>query len=381
MPLRKVRGKATKNKGIYEYFLKSDPNKATCGYYFSYTAEDGKSTRIKADAKTLPEVISERAAKIAAVKAGKKLSKVKEDLTLDTLIKDYIASRVKKANAVKDEQKYFNHVSPVLGSKMVSEVSVDDIKKLRIKLFDKGLSDATVANILIVLKAMLNHAEALEMTTQRPFSKKVNNQAVIKVKKQRSTRVRVLTDQEMKDLFKSAEKRDSRLFFMFNMLYYTLQRPQSILSLKCADIDLENSRISLGEIKGQKARFIPISKKLKPMLQEWIKDKEQYEPVVDLSYSRMSTLAQEIFAPLNDDLYSHRGSKETVQAAKVAAYKEQRHKWASMYSFRHTSATNVYRANHDIKLVKELLGHSDFAMTEIYAKISDAQMQGGVDAL
>jgi len=382
MPLRKLKSTAKANKGIYEYYKASDVNKVTDGYFFSYTAEDGKTTKVKAKSDNLNDVRIERAQKIADVKAGKEDEDSKADSKVDDFITVYIDNREKQANSIKDKQKYFNHISPLLGKKLISKISVEDIQKLRKKLVGKNLSESTIANVLIILKAMLNYAEAIDMKTQRPFNKKVNNQTVLKVKKKRSTRVRVLTDKELEELFKLAEKKDSRLFFMMNMLYYTLQRPKSILSLKCWDVNLDMNRISLESIKGQQERYIPISKKLKPLLEEWLQDKEPSEPLINLSYGRLSTLSRGIFEPLNKKFYYKKSlSAEALKKAKDEAMKEFRHEWASFYSLRHTSATNVYQKNQDIKLVKELLGHSDLKMTEIYAKIGDSQMQGGVDAL
>jgi len=385
LPLRKVKGTAKANIGIYEYYLNSDDNKKTEAYYYSYTGADGKSTKVKANSKDLNEVRVERASRIAQVKAEKPMEHKAVDQVLDVFVDDYIESREKKANAVKDRQKYFNHISPLMGHKLMSEVSINDVKKLRAKLQEKNLSDATIANILIVLKAMFNHADALDMKTQRPFLKKdANQKSIIKVKKKRSEKMKILSDKELDELFSLAKKKDKRLFFMLKMLFYTAQRPDSILSLKVNDINLEGNQIALEKIKGQSERYIPISAKLKPFIVEWIEQegKETTDKLVGLSYSRMSALAQEVFAPLNEKYYKKKSMKKAdLVEARHKAFREHRSDWASMYSLRHTAATKILSNTGNIKLAKEILGHSDLAMTEIYAKISTEQMQGGVDAI
>jgi len=385
MPFRTIKSKTKKeketNKGIYEYFRKSEPREIQ-SYYYSYTNEHGKSARVKAAANALPEVRAERDSKVREIKSLLGGDFGARDCTLNELLEVYLDARTKKSNLLKDRQKYNNHIKPLIGSKLVSKVGVAEVQSLD-KVFDeKKLSPATKANILIILKAMLNYAEAIDMQTMKPFSKKTGSSVVIKVKKNRGERVRVLNKHEMEQVFNAAKIKDERLYFMFKMLYHTLQRPQSILELKCGDIDLVSNKISLGTIKGQAARYIPISKKLKPLLMEWMHEKEKYQRLIELSYSRLSSIANTVFSPLNDKLYSVDGlNDEDAAAEKIKAFKEYRHEWVSMYSFRHTSATNLYSATSDIKLVKELLGHSDFKMTEIYAKLNDKQKQDGIDAL
>ncbi len=292
------------------------------------------------------------------------------------LVDDWIDLREKKSNAKKDRQSYFNHISPILGTKQVADVTARDIATLRTALEAKGLAKPTINNIFISLKAMINHAEKnRDIVTRRPFKN-------IKVSKSQNEQMRVLTDEELDTIFNAAEELDDRLYFMLKILFYTAQRPKSILVLRCRDIDLRKNTILLEEVKGQKATTMPISTKLKPILEEWIKDKEPHEKLIPVGYDRIVELAQKVFEPLNLHLFAKKKmTPQQHREARHKAYYEHRAKWASMYSLRHTAATRILSNTGNIKLAKEILRHSDLKMTEIYAKIVDEQKQEAVDAI
>ena len=46
-----------------------------------------------------------------------------------------------------------------------------------------------------------------------------------------------------------------------------------------------------------------------------------------------------------------------------------------MHTLRHTFATILYKSGTDIKILKELLGHSRIETTQIYTHISDEHLR------
>lgn len=54
----------------------------------------------------------------------------------------------------------------------------------------------------------------------------------------------------------------------------------------------------------------------------------------------------------------------------------------SLHTLRHTFATRLFRNGIDIKVISELLGHSDISITyDIYTHIIQAQKKKAVDVL
>lgn len=358
MPLRRVTGRAKKNKGIYEYFRAADTDKALVSYYYSFTDATGKTLKVNANTKKLQDAINLKAEAELRVKQEKELSATdgqKQDYTLDQFAEIYFSSREKRANLTKDSQRYKNHISGTFGKKLISDITTDQIKRFR---NDLDLAESSITNVMILFQSIMNYADLTEHRTRRPFRG-------IKVSKKRDGRKRILSNREIDRLMKAAQKLDDRLYMMLLMLLYTAQRPKSILSLKVSDIDLHKREIGLEEIKGQEARFIPIADKLYDPLAQWIEAKDPGESLIGIGYDRMVELTGEVFKPFNKDL----------------DYKTDRHKWASMYSMRHTAATRILKNTGNIKLAKEILGHSDLKMTEIYAQLANEEKKAGVNAI
>ncbi len=149
------------------------------------------------------------------------------------------------------------------------------------------------------------------------------------------------------------------------MLYYTAQIPQSIIGLKVRDIDMKQRKISIDAIKGQSGTSIPMSDKLYPLLKIWLKGCGPDQRLFDLEYVTLRVKTQRLFADLNKGL----------------DYKKHRYQWASMYTFRHTSATVILAKTGNIKTAQTILGHSDQRMTATYAKLLDDAKKDGINVL
>ncbi len=162
------------------------------------------------------------------------------------------------------------------------------------------------------------------------------------------------------------------------MLLYTAQRPKNVLELNVDDVHLDRNVIDFGEIKGQEASEITISKKVKPLLVDWIAGKTGR--VFSLSQDYLQELSQEIFDVFNKPLYYIDGmDKDDEKLARKEAYKTKRHRWASFYGLRHTAAVNIIKNTGSVYKAQQMLRHSDIKMTMIYAQ--DEDQQGTADAI
>jgi integrase len=167
-----------------------------------------------------------------------------------------------------------------------------------------------------------------------------------------------------------------RLEFLLKMLYYTGQRPISILKLQKKDI-MHNSkdgwRIRIDPVKKQKQHYIPIAKDLYDNLMKWIAPLQpdhylfhpEFSPSKQISKHTIVTQGKALFSSYN----------------KGKNFKEDRKEWVSFYTLRHSAATNILAATGSLKLAGTLLNHSNPKMTERYAKVLDSAVQGAVDGL
>ena len=136
------------------------------------------------------------------------------------------------------------------------------------------------------------------------------------------------------------------------LLYETGLRRSELINLKTVDIDFASNYLRiLG--KGQKIRLVPFGKKLSEQMQNYAALRDE-----------MGFAISEKFL-LNDKgnpLYAEWVYKKVHRYLSLVTTIEQR----SPHVLRHSFATHLLDDGADINAIKELLGHSSLAATQIY---------------
>lgn len=137
------------------------------------------------------------------------------------------------------------------------------------------------------------------------------------------------------------------------LLYQTGMRRNELLQLKERDIEwsLKQVRI-LG--KGNKERLVPLS----PMLLETLKDYVAEKKRTLKSYDETHLLVLETGEPLYAG-YIYRVVKKYLSSATTLPKR-------SPHVLRHTFATHLLSNGANIQAIKDLLGHSSLAATQVY---------------
>lgn len=137
-----------------------------------------------------------------------------------------------------------------------------------------------------------------------------------------------------------------------DLLYQTGMRRQELVQLKEQDIEwsLEQLRI-LG--KGNKERLVPINPMLSAALKDYIKAKEDV-PDADRSRLLVTDAGRPIYA----------GYVYIVVRKYLGDITTQKKK--SPHVLRHSFATHLLNNGANIQAIKDLLGHSSLAATQIY---------------
>ncbi len=147
-------------------------------------------------------------------------------------------------------------------------------------------------------------------------------------------------------------------------LYATGMRVSELINLELQDLhdDLGLVRV-LG--KGEKERLIPIS----PVALDWIKKYEN--EVRDPLILQVGKSDEHIFL-------NNRGKKITRQAIwqMIKKYYQMAAitKDVTPHTLRHTFATHLLENGADLRVVQEILGHSDISTTQIYTNLSQKQI-------
>ncbi len=176
----------------------------------------------------------------------------------------------------------------------------------------------------------------------------------IKLAKRQQESPKVLSRNELNELLVFVKAPHIKEIIIFG--YNTGCRLSEIINLQWSNINLVEKTITIGsktfQTKSRKQRIIPMQKEVFEQLQK-LRPK-----IVELE-------GHYIFRSLRSGKkftadYVSRKFKQAVRAANLS---EDYH----FHSLRHSFASNLVRNNVDIYSVRDLLGHSSVAVTQIYA--------------
>ncbi len=294
-----------------------------------------------------------------------------------------------------EDQKYKKHLSKFvvrrkeLGSLTSSEIKPEDIEKIQRHFTEEGHAAKTVNNTTNLLRSIIRYGIANDHCKSNPL-RRYKPLPVDNIVERYFTREEVekllveallpfenekqIAAEDMKYYKPPYSKK--RLQMFIRLMYYTAQRPKSLLRLQKKDI--VDGRIKIVSIKKQKEHYVPITEKLRPHLEEWIKDLESTDYLFHkdgynkkpISYFTLQDYTKPLFNPWNRDSNGN-----------DLDFKEDRKQWCSLYTLRHSAATNALEATGNQRLVQSMLNHSDSRMTERYAKVLDKTKEEGFNAL
>ena len=136
------------------------------------------------------------------------------------------------------------------------------------------------------------------------------------------------------------------------LLYSTGMRRNELQQLKEKDIEWSLNQVRiLG--KGNKERLVPMSPVMLDMIRDYLQEKRKLEV-----YNDIYLLNMESGAPLYA-VYIYRTVKKYIGATTTLQKK-------SPHVLRHTFATHLLNNGANIQSIKDLLGHSSLAATQIY---------------
>ena len=332
----------------------------TMSDYFRKTARfAGK--KYEATGKTELEALQKLAKKLEAAKAGAVCSTMTCDAWYEKWRQTYKDSADLTAKSLQTyDQKYYGHISPRIGHMKL--VNVTDVHLQRIMNDQKGTSFSHASKVRMVMQAMFKQARKSRLIPYDP-AEDIKLPAVTKGSH------RSLTAQERSILLEVAKTHPAGLMIL--TMLYTGMRNSELAALTWADVDFKRNEIHIHSamesgakaIKAPKTdagfRDIPIQAPLLPLLLEAVG--EPFSPVFPNAKG----------GHMDEDTVQRRwrSFKKAMDLHMGAVVKRNKiieHKVAddlTMYCLRHTFATDCERAEIPINVAKELLGHSDIAVT------------------
>ena len=244
-----------------------------------------------------------------------------------------------------------------LGITSIKKITKDVIKKYLSQLKDSGLSDKTLARKLTTIKNFHSFLYNHEY---------INNDVSVSLErpKLRKTLPKVLTLEEVDRLLdvETTTVFDYRDKAMLELMYATGLRVSELLNLTLNDLDLENCIIRCVG-KGSKERMIPIG-----------------EYVLSSMYNYLERRPKLYIMKRDEHLFLNNHGKGLSRSSFFKMIKKRLkicniNVDVSPHTLRHSFATHMIEYGSDLRVVQELLGHSDISTTRIYTHVSNQKVR------
>ncbi|MFH1175004.1 MAG: tyrosine-type recombinase/integrase [archaeon] len=181
----------------------------------------------------------------------------------------------------------------------------------------------------------------------------------------------VFNKKQLVALFESID--DNHVFMGSMIALFCGLRISEVCDLKKQDVDLEAEKILVRQGKGSKDRVVMLPSCLKPVFEKWFRlTKESEYFICDLNNGKYSA------AMLSLRFRKYLGrAKLKIETFKTSVG-QQRYAY-SFHTLRHTYATYLLEQGVDLYYVQRSLGHVDIHTTQIYAYISNKDLQSKIN--
>lgn len=149
---------------------------------------------------------------------------------------------------------------------------------------------------------------------------------------------------------------------IIELFYSTGIRRIELVEIKQSDVDISNKTLKvLG--KRNKERYIPLLDSVIETIQNYLKQRSQLKNITDEPYLFLTQKGVKIYETLVYRIINEYFSLASTKVKK------------SPHILRHSFATHLLNQGADLNAVKELLGHSSLAATQVYTHNSIAQLK------
>ncbi len=219
-----------------------------------------------------------------------------------------------------------------------------------VELMSQNVSARSINRKLSTLKSYFKYLQLRELIDVSPMQKVIAPKPGKKLPVfLNSKQTDFLADQiEFEDSFEG--KRDQLILEVF---YATGMRRAELINLKLSDIDFKANRLTvLG--KGNKERIIPFGEPLKRTIFSYIEQRKSSFPNNTTNNLLLTNKGEPVYPKLVYNTVKKYLSQVTTLEKR------------SPHVLRHTFATHLMDKGADLNAVKELLGHSSLAATQVY---------------
>ena len=278
--------------------------------------------------------------------------------------KDYLLLEKKYAlltvkNYERDLIQFFNYLDIKATEFELQIIDYGSIRSWIVILIEEGISNRTVNRKIASLKAFFKFLVKVQIIESSPLllHKKLKEPKKAQVPFSINEIENVLDQYYNHDDFESL-----RNYLIILLLYTTGIRRSELINLKEIDIDFENNTLKvLG--KRNKERYVPLLNSVKEVLINYLELKSIRYPSYSNEYVFITKKGVKVYETLVYRVVNSYFSKASSKLKK------------SPHILRHSFATHLLNEGADLNSVKDLLGHSSLASTQVYTHNSIAELK------
>lgn len=233
------------------------------------------------------------------------------------------------------------------------------IRSWIVLLVDSKVSNRTINRKIASLKAYYKFLLRIGHITSNPLAK---HTALKTAKKIEIPFSEVEMEAVLQQITYSDDFEGARDKLIVALLYTTGMRRAEMINLKMANIDFSTKTLKvLG--KRNKERILPLLASTKELFEEYFTYRNGLKSIEDREFVFLSKAGNKIYETLVYRIINRYFSEVSSKVKK------------SPHILRHTFATHLLNKGADLNSVKELLGHSSLASTQVYTHNSIAELK------
>lgn len=260
---------------------------------------------------------------------------------------------------IKDIKDFSDFISAEFDSKSITNVNYQQIRSWIVLLVDKGISNRSINRKVSSLNTYYKFLLKIEDIEVNPLTKHkaLKTSKKIQVPFSEEEIKTVLQELNFDTDFEGLRNRS-----IIELFYATGIRRIELVQLKLIDVDIANKNLKvLG--KRNKERFIPLLPSVVETLKSYINVRNELNGIQDESYLFLTKKGVKIYETL---VYRIINDYFSIASTKVKR---------SPHILRHSFATHLLNQGANLNAVKELLGHSSLAATQVYTHNSIAELK------
>ena len=275
---------------------------------------------------------------------------------IESFIEYLIIEKKYSKNTVISYERDLKKFCEILKDKNIKKITRQDIQKY-ISEMNKTQSPRSISRNISTLKSFYKYLKLNKVVNINPMDQ-INNP------KMKKTLPKVLSEEEVNKILEIKLKTnfDYRNKAMLELMYSSGLRVSELINLNVNDIDLENDTVKIFG-KGSKERIVPIGETAKQVVKEYL-------PQRDLLIKKYNLQTKKFLILENGRMITRQDVYTFIHAQGKLINKN-----ISPHTLRHSFATHLLENGADLRIVQELLGHSDVSTTQLYTHISKKRLK------